>query len=124
MWKLEPYLGIPEGTMGPAPQPRAIGVFICPEWQLKSDGNSRNVSYGISRYMDSDTNPPKSWNYRRNSVSPQTILVAEIDVDNEYAYAERIVRRHPQQSANYLFVDGHVENLRDVIERNDPRWYQ
>lgn len=126
MWKLAPYVGIPEGTMGPAPKPRAIGVFVCPEWKIKpnrTDGE-RNASYGISRYIDEYTNPinDRYWNYRRNNVPAKTILVAEIDLNNEYAYAERIDRRHPEESANYLFVDGHVENLSETIHANDSRW--
>lgn len=127
MWKLAPYVGIPEGTMGPAPKPRATGVFVCPEWKKPGHGSSsRNASYAISRYIDSYTNPVggRSWDYRRHKVSSRTILVAETDVNNEYAYAEKIDRRHPKESANYLFVDGHVENIGEEIKANDPRWYE
>jgi len=128
MWKLAPYVGLRDDVMGPAPKPRSVGIFVCPEWKKQSEQstNSRNLSYGISRYIDPDTRPAANryWNYQPNRVSSKTILVAEIDVNNEFAYAEKIERRHPHESANYLFVDGHVENLREIINGNDPRWYQ
>lgn len=123
MWKTAPYMGMPEDVMGPDPKPRAIGVFVCPEYDMKPD---RVASYGLSRYIDSATSPSgnRHWNYRRAAVSPaKTILVAEIEVNNEFAYAERIVRRHPNVSANYLFVDGHVENLDEIIPASDSRWF-
>lgn len=126
MWKLAPYVGLRDDVMGPAPKPRAVGIFVCPEWKKQSEqpANSRNLSYGISRYIDPDTKPAKNryWDYRPSRVSSQTILVAETDVNNEFAYAEKIERRHPHESANYLFVDGHVENLYELIKADDPRW--
>lgn len=123
MWKIARYLDIPQNAMGPAPKPRAVGILICPEYEM-APGQERVASYGISRYIDPKTNPQGgAWDYRRNNVpSTTTILVAEIEVNNEHAYAERIVRRHPNGSANYLFVDGHVENLNDIIPASDLRW--
>lgn len=125
MVKTAPYLGMPDNAMGLSPLPRAAGVFVCPEWQMKPD---RKVSYGMNPFIDPDQSY-YSWNYRRGKVSQSgTFLVVEIAENKELGPQDGIVaRRHPDTSANYLFVDGHVENLRELVPATaggtaDPRW--
>lgn len=35
---------------------------------------------------------------------------------------EDVARRHPGKSVNYLFADGHVENLSEYVPAADERW--
>jgi prepilin-type processing-associated H-X9-DG protein/prepilin-type N-terminal cleavage/methylation domain-containing protein len=125
MRKTAPYLGMSDNAMGNAPLPRAAGVFICPEWKM---GPDRAVSYGLSSFIDPN-HAYYSWNYRRLKVSPAgTFLVVEIASNIEIGpVGGDVSRRHPNTSANYLFVDGHVENIRELVRatndgRADPRW--
>lgn len=120
MQQIAPYLGMATNTMGPAPLPRAVGVFVCPEWKMDA---SRKVSYGLPPYMPDGTGP-YSWNYQRLQASPTaTFMVVEIGANDEVIHlSQQVPRRHPNTSANYLYVDGHVENLRDLVPYDDPRW--
>jgi prepilin-type processing-associated H-X9-DG protein/prepilin-type N-terminal cleavage/methylation domain-containing protein len=120
MRKVAPYLGMSDNEMGLAPLPRAAGVFICPEWKM---GPDRAVSYGLSPFINPSLRP-YSWNYRRAKVSAaKTFLVVEMESNYDYPPNDGVVsRRHPNTSANYLFVDGHVENIREIVPANDSRW--
>lgn len=123
MWKLIPYLGMATNSMGYAPLPRATGVFVCPEFK---PSENRAVSYVINGNM----NPllETYWNYRK-LIAPasQTFMVVEFNKNTEHfnTYSDKdVARRHPHKSANYLFIDGHVENLSEYIApRQDPRWF-
>lgn len=128
MRETAPYLGMSDSAMGAPPLPRAVGVFICPEWTMKAD---RAVSYGLNPFID-PSQSYYSWNYRRVKVSQSgTFLVVEIaankESDDTLKSGGEIPRRHPNTSANYLFVDGHVENIRELVPTgasgiDDPRW--
>lgn len=120
MQRIAPYVGMDTNALGPAPLPRAAGIFVCPEWKMDA---SRKVSYGLPPFMPDDTGP-YSWNYQRQRVSPsKTFMVVEIEQNDEAMRTSRQVPcRHPNTSANYLFVDGHVENIRDLVPYDDPRW--
>lgn len=120
IWQLKPYLGMAENSMGMAPLPRAAGVFLCPALKPVT---TRDVSYALNTYMTYSSG--RQWRYKR-LIIPQatTILVAEISSNGDIAspFSGNIVRRHPGPSANYLFADGHVENIPELIPYTDKRW--
>lgn len=122
IWDLAPYAGMQSNSMGPAPLPRTAGIFVCPAHKHKGD---RSVSYAYNTFIMPQTG--WGWNYRKLAVpSPsKTILLAEVDknTDTFWPTVEQDVdRRHPGKSANYLFVDGHAENLIEKIAPEDKRW--
>lgn len=121
MQKLAPYAGIPENQMGPAPLKRAMGIFLCPEYRP----SGREVAYALNYSID-PTQIYKSWNYRPLSVSGANLfLIIEVAMNSDLYSPNRdgeVARRHPFSSANYLFVDGHVENIKDQVPSTDPRW--
>ena len=121
MIRLAPYVGVNDGVLGLAPLARAVPPFICPEWKMDA---SRKVSYAVNVNI---LRPSLNWNYRRMNV-PQssTFLVVEIaaNTDNFNPSIDGDVsRRHPNKSANFLYVDGHVENLKEPGLSTDPRWF-
>lgn len=119
IWQLKPYMGMSDTSMGNAPLPRAAGVFICPSFKPLT---SRDVSYALNTYMTIGSG--RSWRYKRLVVAQSTILVAEVSANADIAspFSGTIVRRHPGPSANYLFADNHVENIKDLIPYTDKRW--
>ena len=121
MQKLAPYAGIPENQMGPAPLKRAIGIFLCPEYRPAG----REVAYALNYSID-PTQIYKSWNYRPLSVSGANLfLIVEVAMNSDLYSPNRdgeVAKRHPASSANYLFVDGHVENIKGQVPSTDPRW--
>ncbi len=121
MTRVAPYLGIPDGKLGPAPLARAVPPFICPSWKMDA---TRKVSYAVNENI---RRAPFNWNYKRLNVSAgKTFLVVEI-AENMDGYNPAtggdVARRHPGKSANFLFVDGHVENMKQAIPSGDPRWF-
>lgn len=123
MWQLKSYLGMPENSMGTAPLPRSAGVFNCPSMKPAATAQ-RIASYGINNYMSVASN--KGWNYNRLAVPlTSTIIVTEINVNGEMysPYSSGpVTKRHPGPSANYLFGDAHVENIKENIPDGDARW--
>lgn len=124
MQKIAPYLGIPADTLGAAPKPRAAGLLVCPSFDEPSE--SRAVSYAINGNMNSAIQT--YWNYRR-SLPPAstTILVVEFNRNTEHYNpwtAEAPIERRHSGAANYVFVDAHVESLRDIPSGTDSRWYR
>jgi prepilin-type N-terminal cleavage/methylation domain-containing protein/prepilin-type processing-associated H-X9-DG protein len=120
MWKLGPYLDFPENAMGPSPLAKAAGVFVCPDPSFNR--KTRNASYAYNVAIDWSP-----WFYRKSAVPEprKTFLVVEADVNSDYfspfATAD-VSRRHPGHTANFLFVDGHVEALSQTIPATDTRW--
>lgn len=125
MIRLAPYLGVKDGVLGLSPLARAVPPFVCPEWTMSPPKNTtRAVSYAVNENIRKAS---INWNYRRINV-PQssTFLVAEIAANQDYynpATDGDVQRRHPNKSANYLYVDGHVENLKEFVPATDPRWF-
>lgn len=123
MWKLAPYLNIPEDAMGPAPKPRAAGLFVCPGFV---PSENRAVSYLVNGNM----NPAiqNYWNYSQIKPPPaSTFLIVEGNKNTEHfnPWADGDVsRRHPNHSANFLFVDGHVEGISGPVSKDDQRWFR
>jgi len=121
MIRVAPYLGVQDGVLGLSPLARAVPPFICPDWKMDA---TRRVSYAVN---DNIRRASYSWNYRRISV-PQssTFLVTEIAANQDSfnpATDGDVQRRHPNKSANFLFVDGHAENFKESIPATDPRWF-
>ncbi|PAW78884.1 MAG: hypothetical protein B9S32_05755 [Verrucomicrobia bacterium Tous-C9LFEB] len=121
IWDLIAYLNMPVNSMGYAPLPRSAGIFICPGYKSRGD---RAVCYGLNGYI-TDSN----WNMKILAVPSQsdTFLLGEIDQNTECAFPSNssyanTVRRHPHNSANFLFVDGHAENISGGIPYTDRRW--
>lgn len=123
MWKLATYVGMSPDMMGPAPKPRAAGLFVCPSFK---PSENRAVSYLVNGNMNPSIQ--SYWNYRRITPPPAgTFLVVEGNLNTEQfnPWADGDVsRRHPNHSANFLFVDGHVENIVGPVARDDPRWFR
>lgn len=128
MQKLIPYVGLPEGSMGPPPLPRSTGIFLCPSYEPK---NARHVAYAYNANM---TTPAFPWFFRRSIVPEpsRTILVVECEgINNDQFAITRygdVARRHPGDSSNILFVDGHVESIDHSLpynttdDRSNPLW--
>lgn len=105
------------------------GVYHCP-----SDSRARMLSYGVNVYFelgpdDDYEGKPSTWRYRSEVPHPaRTILFAENNsladhiMPNFWAglsdVADVAYARH-RGSANYVFVDGHVER-RKLQELYDP----
>ena len=123
MIRLAPYVGVSDGVLGPTPLARAVPPFVCPEWTMSPPRNTtRAVSYAVNGNIRS---PSLSWNYQRINV-PQssTFLVVEIAANTDIftPSMDDVSRRHPNKSANFLYVDGHVENLKEPVLSTDSRW--
>lgn len=136
---LAPYLGM-QGRLGPPPLARADGVLICPATGF--DSNLRSMSYGYNPNIDSRNGSVPSlgiWDYSANLRNPSRLfLLVEIEANHEFCYPSQMTvdgiaygtkRRHPGNSGNFLFADGHVENITEPTHYNiyntgdgDPRW--
>lgn len=123
MWKLATYVGMSPEIMGPAPKPRAAGLFVCPSFK---PSENRAVSYLVNGNMNPSIQ--SYWNYRRITPPPAlTFLVVEGNRNTEQFNPWTdgdVSRRHPNHSANFLFVDGHVESIAGAVTRDDPRWFR
>lgn len=125
---LGPYLGI--NTMGLAPRPGSDGVLLCPshDYDPVPGPNGRKNPYGYNACIDTSfALGAKSWNYGVNVPEPaRTFLVVEMDLNSDIfnPATSQPSRRHPNDTANYLFVDGHVESIAGDIPASDPRWYR
>jgi len=139
MSKIAPYLGIPDAVLVAS---RAVGVLVCPEHTMDA---TRKVAYGYNIVIETInrsqfTQFPQfrelGWEYKRMAVAPsKTFLVVEMEYDGECCsgtlipgtttWAGGLLKlRHPNKSANFLFVDGHVENLKSGdITKTNPGWY-
>lgn len=126
MWKLIPYTDMSVNSMGPAPLPRSAGIFSCAAFVAQNA--QRSVSYAYNTFVaNSVIEAGLPWNYRRNIVpSPsKTFLLVEINSNGEFYSPisnSDVTRRHPHETANFLFVDGHVESLKEKVPLSDPRW--
>ncbi len=123
--KLLPYVNMPEDSIGLSPLPLEAGIFVCPSFE-KESLDSRQASYVINGQMRPEYR--LDWDYRRSAVDPvTTFLLLEYDQHtSQFLYAwgdEDVARRHPNNSANYAFVDGHVENIQEFVPRGDKRWF-
>jgi prepilin-type processing-associated H-X9-DG protein/prepilin-type N-terminal cleavage/methylation domain-containing protein len=119
---LIPYTGMAANSMGLIPLPRAAGIFLCP---AKKDRGDRSVAYAQNIYMGRPD--PSVWNFKRVNVPvpAQTFMIVETDANDETfspTFSAEPKRRHPNDSGNYLFVDGHVENIKGRVTASDPRW--
>lgn len=121
MWHLKEYAGMEENSMGTAPLPRAAGIFVCPSLPAN---NQRWVSYAVNNFMT--YNSGRQWRYSTLSIPPaSTIIAAEVSYNGEYyspLSSGPVSRRHSGPSANYLFADGHAENIKEPIPATDRRW--
>lgn len=126
-WKLKPYLGMPDNSMGKSPLTNEAGVFVCPSFD-KRTAPTRAYSYVLNAKM---TKLQTYWQYNRNKVpAATTIMVVEFNENTEQFIqwdasmaSKGVARRHVGTKANYLFVDGHVEAFSETLTASDPRWY-
>ncbi len=123
MWSLKPYVDMPEDSMGYSPLPKAAGIFVCPEWEMTAD---RSVSYAMNASIDPKYSF-KTWNYNRLNVDSEAFLVVECAMNNELFSPlsnGEVPHRHPNETSNYLFADGHVEAISGLVPPSDPRWFR
>lgn len=123
MWQLIPYTDMASNSMGQAPLPRAAGIFVCPAYKPSVN---RGAAYGVNGFI-SPASGFNKWNFKRLVVPEpsKTILVVEMDKNGEALFPTASAspsRRHPSDSANFLFVDSHVESITGNLPSNDPRW--
>jgi prepilin-type N-terminal cleavage/methylation domain-containing protein/prepilin-type processing-associated H-X9-DG protein len=120
MMALIPYANMPEKAFGYEDTlPRATGIFVCPEvypsLQSPPRAEEAKVFYGYNRYVRESP-----WNYKRSTVPApsQMFLILEGSKNGETFWPAELVRRHPGDSANFLFMDGHVTAIKGEV--NDP----
>ncbi|EIP96637.1 prepilin-type N-terminal cleavage/methylation domain-containing protein [Opitutaceae bacterium TAV1] len=123
MMAIIPYANMPEKAFGyDDATPRAAGIFVCPEvypsLQPPPKSEDAKAFYGYNRYVRESP-----WNYKRSTVPApsRTFLILEGRKDGETFWPHELARRHPGDSANFLFVDGHVAAIKGEI--NDPGSY-
>ncbi|EIP97854.1 prepilin-type N-terminal cleavage/methylation domain-containing protein [Opitutaceae bacterium TAV1] len=128
MWKIAPYLGMEEGKqLGKKTEglPKSAGVLVCPVF----DGSNADhrIAYGYNLAISDNR-----WLYRRAAVEAPSRIFLLIEIGNPARGASEggsfndagLDFRHPGDSANALFVDGHVAGVKknDLIKSTDPRW--
>ena len=118
MQKLAPYVGIGDNVLGSAPLLRSTGILNCPAYRP----TGRLVSYAMNVNITDSR-----WNFRAlRTPDASTFLIVEINANAEFFLpggTSDVSRRHPFSSANFLFVDGHVENINTTVPASDNRWY-
>lgn len=128
-WQIASYTGIPDGMIGPAPLPKISGIFVCPAYDYVSSPRQDEICYGYNAFV-TPTYGTAHWSYRASVPNPaRTFLVVEMhanaQVFSPVSDVARFAARHPGGSANYLFVDGHVQTIAGPsIPASDPRWYR
>lgn len=119
MSKAAPYAGMPEDSIGSPPLPRSAGVFVCPEFPAAAR-EARETSYRYNGAVVS------VWQYDRAAMRSKIFLVVETEGINTDEFPSGpepdVARRHPGRAANFLYVDGHVEGIREFVPFDDPRW--
>lgn len=126
MQALAPYAGLAEDALGPAPRDRSTGIFVCPEFD-EDARRERRVSYAMNAYVEPSYGR-EAWDYSllNNTSPPTTFLVVECDFSMDgFSPVSNgdFTRRHPNDSANVLFADGHIENITEPVTAADSRWY-
>ncbi|MFA6960777.1 MAG: prepilin-type N-terminal cleavage/methylation domain-containing protein [Opitutaceae bacterium] len=123
MQKTAAYVGL-DNVLGTAAEgkPRAAGLFLCPEFTY--DSGTRNVPYALNVYIDPSTG--STWDYQTRIPAPnRTFLIVETNFNGEThspGSGGDVTRRHPNQGANFLFADGHVETISTPVPVTDERW--
>ncbi|HEV7300136.1 MAG TPA: prepilin-type N-terminal cleavage/methylation domain-containing protein [Tepidisphaeraceae bacterium] len=133
--KISRYMGIPDGEVGEAPKLRAKGAQICPSMEPLM---LRANSYGLNRHIDKRLYKQSRnlWDYKVSIRRPtsEVILVAEMNFNSDFSTPSPIPSYPPpnlnegpvefrhMKGANYLWVDGHVEWVRDRIPANSLSW--
>jgi len=119
MSKAAPYAGMPDDAIGAPPLPRSAGVFVCPEFPAVAR-EARETSYRYNGAVVS------VWQYDRAAMRSKIFLVVETEGINTDEFPSGpeadVARRHPGKTANFLYVDGHVEGIRDFVPFDDARW--
>lgn len=122
MQKIAPFVSV-DSQVGAAAdgKARAAGVLLCPAFEY--DPTTRFAPYGMNIYVDPVTG--SKWNYQTNIPSPSRVfLVLEINYNGDtYSPSSGdVTRRHPGNTANFLFADGHVERISTPVPATDERW--
>lgn len=130
-WKLISYAGMPPKSMGLASDglPAEAGIFVCPEFVRKPAAIPRATSYVLNNRMSPVMRSDLPWNYDRNFVVPsRTIAVVEFDLNTEWYPdpgnpSRGLALRHAGDSTHLLFVDAHVQRIKETPAATDKIWY-
>ncbi|AHF91305.1 N-terminal cleavage protein [Opitutaceae bacterium TAV5] len=127
MMQLAPYIGIADGRIGVTlDETKNVGVLVCPAWRwpdLNPPATERNQSYAYNTQIR-QPGDNTALAYQRSAIATpsKNFLVIEVDRNGETGGSADVVRRHPGDRANYLFVDGHIESIQGIIPGSDPRF--